>query len=180
VPDFPFAGRAYSTDARWDYTRHTIAGDLAAGVEADRPNEHTLRGKLVWTDRDVYQSGQRVEICADVISDRVSNPDQYHVVAWCYPASDPSRLVRRVLRPGRCKEPHRGEPVCIDELTEVTPSFGGSGYTSHLDPFYFASADPLVTTPDRPGRPSKVVTCSSSAPRRCESCSHPRPPPSSR
>ncbi len=147
VPDFPFAGRAYSTEARWEYTRHTTGGELGTSVVANRPNEHVLVGKLVWTERDKYLPGQRVHVCAEVMSERVADPRQFHVVAVCYPTSNPDHLVYRVLRPGRCKEVHRAAPVCFRGFPDPLPSGGGSGYTINLDPFRFESGEPAKPTP---------------------------------
>ena len=153
VPDFPFAGRAYSTKTRWDYTRHTSAGDLNAAIDADRENEHVLRGKLVWTGRETYSPGQRVNICAEVITDRVANPAQFFVVALCYPTSNPERVLYRVLRPGRCKGTYRPKPICLEDFPDPLPSFGGSGYTIDLDPFRFESNAPARVVPAQPGSP---------------------------
>ncbi|MEP6649482.1 MAG: hypothetical protein ABJA74_06150, partial [Lapillicoccus sp.] len=154
VPDFPFAGRAYTTKARWDHTRHSTAGDRSSTVEQARPNEHVLLGKLVWTDHGEYQAGQRVQICADVISDRVADPSLYHVVALCYAESDPDRVVYRVLRPGRCKAPYEGRPICLDDFPDPIPSSGrGSGYNAHLDPFYLSGDAPLTVTAGAAGSP---------------------------
>jgi hypothetical protein len=153
VPDFPFAGRAYSAKTRWDYTRHTSAGNMNAAIEADRANEHILRGKLVWTERDTYSPGERVDICAEVITDRVANPAQLYVVAMCYPESNPERVLYRVLRPGRCKGPYRAKPICLEDFPDPLPSFGGSGYTIDLNPFRFESGSPARVMPAQPGSP---------------------------
>jgi len=151
LPDMPFAGRAYSTKARWDYTRHTTAGDLSHSIEEDRPNEHTLAGKLVWTERDQYHPGERVRICAEVISERVWDARQYFVVAACYPLAQPDRVVYRVLTPGRCKEVPRSKPVCLHGFPSTLPSAGGSGYSARLDSFGFESGEPLHVVPGEPG-----------------------------
>ena len=147
VPDFPFAGRAYTTKASWDYTRHTTDGDFRNSIVEDRPNEHVLVGKLVWTQRDAYRPGERVHICAELISGRISDPGQFFVVAVCYPNSNPNHLVYRVLRPGRCKELPRAKPVCLRGFPDPLPSGGGSGYTINLDPFRFESGEPTRTVP---------------------------------
>jgi hypothetical protein len=151
VPDFPFAGRAYYTEAHWSYTRHASDGDHQSDVTARRANEHILAGKLVWTERDKYLPGHQVDICAEVISERVADPRQYHVVAVCYPNSNPDRLVYRVLRPGRCKEVRRAEPVCLRGFPSFLPSGGGSGYTINLDPFRFESGQPAKPITAPPG-----------------------------
>ncbi|MGO8926415.1 MAG: hypothetical protein ACLQU3_05930 [Limisphaerales bacterium] len=139
----PYAGRAYSTEAKWDYVRHTSAGDITAATTADRPNEHTLVGKLVWTDRDQYQLGNHVSICAEVISRTIADPAEFFVVAVCYPINDPERVLYRVLTPGNCSMDRKASPVCIADFPDPPPSMGGSGYSINLDPYRFESSEPL-------------------------------------
>ncbi len=62
-----------------------------------------LAGKRVWTEQDTYHSGERVRICAEVATNYVNNPEDYFVVAQCFPKSNPERIIQRVLVPGVCK-----------------------------------------------------------------------------
>jgi hypothetical protein len=105
IPELPFAGRAYKTRTTWDYTRQTTAGVFNQSTADDRSNPHVLLGKRVWTDREAYRGGQRVHICAEVTTDQVDRPEDYFVVANCFPRTNPERVVRRVLTPGRCPPP---------------------------------------------------------------------------
>jgi hypothetical protein len=147
LPDFPFAGRAYTSEVRWDYTRHTTAGDFATSIVHKRSNEHVLVGKLVWTDRGEYRAGEQVHICAEVISQQISDPRQFFVVAVCYPDSHPDRIVYRVLRPAGCREFQASRPVCFRGVPDPLPSGGGSNYTINLDPFRFESRTPARAVP---------------------------------
>jgi hypothetical protein len=113
LPETPFAGRHYRAKTSWAYTRDTTAGTTSEQVTEERENEHVLHGKRVWTERVAYKSGERVRICAEIVTDRGSNADDWFVVAHCFPAKDPERVVKRILRPGPCKPPRKIEPVCF-------------------------------------------------------------------
>ena len=103
VPPVPFAGRAYKTKTRWDYKRITNVGDTDANVTEDRVNKHILVAKRVWTDEPEYDPGSRVRICAELVTQGRARPEDYFVVAHCYPHADPSDVYRRVLLPGSCR-----------------------------------------------------------------------------
>lgn len=92
-----------------------------------------------------------MRICAEVISERVSDPRQYFVVAACYPLAQPDRVVYRVLTPGHCKEVPRAEPVCLHGFPSTLPSAGGSGYSARLDGFGFECGEPFHIVPGKPG-----------------------------
>ena len=66
LPHLPFPGRAWSTKARWDYTRNATSGSTSGSIDQERPNEHTLVGKRVFSDRAVYRGGDRVRVCAEL------------------------------------------------------------------------------------------------------------------
>ena len=153
LPDMPFAGRSYSTQARWDYTRNTTTGNLSTSIDAARPNEHLLTGKLVWTDHPQYQAGARVQICAEVIT-TTSNPAQFFVVARCFPNADPSRLVYRVLAPGQCKLERRAVPVCAQDFPDPMPNIEAADFLVRLGPFCFESGEALRSVAPPPSPPA--------------------------
>jgi hypothetical protein len=97
VPHLPFPGRTWSAKTRWDYTRIATSGSTTGAIDAERPNEHTLVGKRVFTDRDVYRGGDRVRICAEMWTRAGDKTQELFVVAHCFPIADPSRVTRRVL-----------------------------------------------------------------------------------
>lgn len=100
VPHLPFPGRPWRSKTRWDYTRHTTGGDTATSVEEERPNQHALVGKRVFTDRTQYRGGDRVTLCAELWTRADVAPVEHFVVAHCFPTADTSRVTRRVLVPG--------------------------------------------------------------------------------
>lgn len=55
-----------------------------------------LAGKRVWTEQDTYHSGERVRICAEVATNYVNNPEDYFVVAQCFPKSNPERSTKEI------------------------------------------------------------------------------------
>lgn len=142
VPPAPFAGRAYTTKASWDYTRHTTSGDTSNSITEDRANQQLVEGKLAWTERDEYRPGERVQICAEILSSTVSTPQGYYVVANCFPLSQPDRIVYRVLQPGsgRCKG-YEAKPVCLRGFPDPLPLAVGSGTAFPIAPFWFESGD---------------------------------------
>ena len=103
VPPVPLAGRAYKTKTQWDYTRITNVSDTNANVVEDRLNKHILLAKRVWADEPKYKPGARVRICAELLTQEHVRPEDYFVVAHCYPHTDPSDVYRRVLLPGACR-----------------------------------------------------------------------------
>lgn len=99
VPYLPFSGRVWSSKTQWDYVRHTTLGATPGTITADRPNDHALVGKRVFTDRAVYRGGDRVIICAELWSPAGVEPIEHFVVAHCFPVAEPARISRRVLVP---------------------------------------------------------------------------------
>jgi hypothetical protein len=123
IPERPFAGRRYSAKTEWAYGRDTTAGTTNRQITADRENEHVLHGKRVWTERLEYHGGERVRICAEVATTRADDPDDYFVVAHCFPTRDPDRVVHRVLRRGGCKPPRETKPTCFRGFSDpATPN----------------------------------------------------------
>ena len=112
LPNRPFAGRPYSMKTTWMYDRETTSGTYSQNITQNLQNEHVLIGKSVWTERDTYHGGERVRICAEVVTDQADRPEDYFVVAHCFPKSEPERIVQRVLVPGVCK---RDKPEDEDE-----------------------------------------------------------------
>lgn len=123
VPHLPFSGRVWRSKTQWDYVRHTTVGATPATITADRPNEHALIGKRVFTDRDVYRGGDRVTICAELWSPPGIEPIERFVVAHCFPIAEPGRISRRVLVLGNecdrydaALEKQRA-PICVRGFT---------------------------------------------------------------
>jgi hypothetical protein len=96
-PHLPFPGRAWATDTGWEYTRITSAGSASTATTQSRENEHVLVGKRVFTDRVSYRPGERVRICAEIVTRADKTTADRFVVAHCTPFDDPTRIVRRVL-----------------------------------------------------------------------------------
>lgn len=114
VPDMPFPGRAWKASAEWDYNRVTGVGTTQELTVDDRPNEHVLVGKRVFTDRTEYRPGSRVTICAQLLTPVDRKTSERFVVAHSFPTSDPSRIVKRVL------VPDRGTCLKLDSRVERT------------------------------------------------------------
>ena len=127
VPFLPFPGRTWKTKTNWDYTRIATSGSTNGTIDAERPNEHTLIGKRVFSDRATYRGGDRVRICAEMWTHASDKVQELFVVANCFPIADPTRITRRVLvRNNICRrvdaalEKER-KPVCIHEFTPQIP-----------------------------------------------------------
>jgi hypothetical protein len=112
VPDLPLAGRAYAARTTWSYARRTADAVLTQSITTDRPNEHLLAGKRLWSDARRYKRGQKIRLCAEVL-DADSVPRPHFVVAHFFPLSAPETVLRRVLRPGPCPFPHPTERTCF-------------------------------------------------------------------
>lgn len=127
VPALPFPGRTWSAKTHWGYTRIATSGSISGTIEEARPNEHTLVGKRVFSDRPVYRGGDRVRICAEMWTHASDKTQELFVVATCFPTADPSRIMRRVLvmnsicgRVDGALEKVR-EPVCVHGFTAQIP-----------------------------------------------------------
>lgn len=123
VPHLPFPGRTWSAKTHWEYTRVASTGSMNGTIDAERPNEHTLVGKRVFSDRDVYRGGDRVRICAEMWTRAGDKTQELFVVAHCFPIADPSRVTKRVLvqnnicdRVDGSLEKER-KPVCVHGFT---------------------------------------------------------------
>jgi hypothetical protein len=113
MPGFP-----YSMKTGWDYTRYTNSGDFSANIEEERRNDHVLLSKLVWTDRQQYQGGERVNICAELVTLGANRPEDYYVMANCFPQSDQDNMRPRMLRPGNCRIKRPREWECFTSFPE--------------------------------------------------------------
>lgn len=163
VPRIPFPGRHWSAATRWDYTRSTSAGTSGASIEQERPNEHVLVGKRVFTDQDVYGGGQTVRICAEIWPDAGDKTPERFVVAHSFPIKDPSRVVQRVLRPGAiCAriDDAGGAPrgrVCIQGIPHQVDGLAQVNFPIVAAPFVFIGEDSSVLLDPGPGNPSGVT-----------------------
>lgn len=145
VPRLPFPGRVWKTKTAWDYARVTTGGTLSASTVEDRTNEHVLVGKRVFTDRNLYQGGDSVRICAELYTPAGSSPIERFVVAHCFPLADPSRITRRVLvpDPGRCAKMERPmEPVCVRGFTQQIAGVAQMTFRIMAPPFILFSEAP--------------------------------------
>lgn len=148
LPEKPYPGLPYSLRTRWDYTRFTDRGEFTSATEVERRNEHVLRRKRVWTHRHQYRSGDRVEICAEIVGEEGTRPEDYFVVAQCFPLEDRDSVRSRVLRPGRCKPPPYAEDCFESFPDEAIGENARALYPVHVGSF-------RVTGPGQPefGRP---------------------------
>lgn len=115
VPEHPMPGHSYVAPTEWTYTRLTNVGDHGASTAEDRQNPHVALKRVI-TDRQQYQGGERVRICADVLGFRATRARDYFVVARCFPLDDPDRLVTRVLRPGECDVKRPDDWECLQHF----------------------------------------------------------------
>lgn len=113
VPARPFPGLPYTTKTSWDFTRDTTAGSFNDHIEQERQNEHLLVSKRVWTDRTTYHGGDRVRICAEIVSDTMPYDSGYFLVAHSFPTDHQDRMVSRILSPGQCKTPPAETERCF-------------------------------------------------------------------
>lgn len=118
LPDRPYPGLPYTLETTWDYRRFTDQGEFTSSTEETRRNEHVIRSKRVWTRRGKYDAGDRVEICAEILGSPGTGPDDYFVVAQCFPLDDRDRVQSRVLRPGRCPDPPAPGEYCFESFPE--------------------------------------------------------------
>lgn len=148
VPHLPFPGRTWKAKTNWDYTRIATSGSTTGTIEAERPNEHTLIGKRVFSDRTTYRGGDRVRICAEIWTRAREKVQELFVVANCFPIADPSRITRRVLvRNNICErvdgalEKER-KPVCIHGFTPQIPGVAQMLFPVVEAPFRLWSSAP--------------------------------------
>jgi hypothetical protein len=127
LPQLPFPGRTWRTKTRWEYTRIATSGSTSGAIDEERPNDHTLVGKRVFSDRAVYHGGERVRICAELWTHAQDKTEELFAVAHCFPMAEPSRVTRRVLVKGDlcarvdgAQEKER-KPVCIHGFTPQIP-----------------------------------------------------------
>ncbi|MFX1374565.1 MAG: hypothetical protein ACFFA0_02025 [Promethearchaeota archaeon] len=143
LPNRPFAGRPYSSKVTWDYTRETTHGTFNKNITAERKNENVIVSKRVWTERNTYHSGERVRICAEVITNYVNNPKDYFVVAQCFPKSNPERIIHRVLVPGECKYPQsKKDKVCFYGFSPRYKPGETINFPFSYGDFHFEGANP--------------------------------------
>ncbi|KAF5427247.1 MAG: hypothetical protein C5S41_01705 [Candidatus Methanomarinus sp.] len=139
LPNRPFAGRAYSTKTKWEYSRETTQGSFQKKITKTRKNEHVLLGKKVWTDREAYHGGERVTICAEVTTNRTHSPDDYFVVAHCFPKTNPERVIKRILTPGYCRYPQSEKETCFHGFMPPAEPGQKFKYPYDLNGFHFES-----------------------------------------
>ena len=119
VPEFPFAGYPYTTDVSWKYSRITDNGNFNVEKTEKQVNRHVLLEKKVWTEKSNYYPGDQVRICGEIATNTTSNPEDYFVVAHCYPTKNPDRVIPRILTPGNCKVPGDKIEVCFHGFDSV-------------------------------------------------------------
>jgi len=146
VPDMPFPGRSWTAKTEWEYARVTTSGTTTAAIGEKRVNEHVLVGKRVITDRDAYLPGDRVTICAQLLTPARSTPIERFVVANCFPVAEPGRIVRRVLVTDHttCAKVDRGyekthPPVCVHGFAAQVPGLVQMSFPILAVPFVVLS-----------------------------------------
>lgn len=143
LPNRPFAGRPYSSNITWDYTRETTGGTFNKSITTERKNENVLVSKRVWTERSTYHSGERVRICAEVITNYVNSPEDYFVVAQCFPKSNPERIIHRILVPGEFKYSKQiKEKNCFFGFSPRYKSGDTINFPFDYGDFHFEGTDP--------------------------------------
>ena len=162
VPRIPFPGRHWRTKTRWEYTRTTSAGEVAAAVHETRENEHVLVGKRVFTDHDVYAGGQQVRICAEIWTAAGGHPARF-VVAHCFPIADPGRPVLRVLQNGAlCERIDASQErlhgrKCIHGFAHQVQGVAQVNFPLVAAPFVFIGEDASELLDSGPGNPTGVT-----------------------
>ncbi|MQA36714.1 hypothetical protein [Rugamonas aquatica] len=163
VPRIPFPGRYWTTATRWDYSRVTNAGATTGSIAQDRPNEHVLVGKRVFTDRAVYAGGDAVRICAQIWTSAGERDPERFVVAHSFPIADPTRAVQRVLHQdyvcARIDSDTDGErsTICLHGFTHQVAGMAQVNFPIIAAPFVFIGEDSSVLLDPGPGNPSGVT-----------------------
>lgn len=161
VPHLPFPGRRWAAKARWDYSRETTAGPIDGSITEERPNDHALVGKRVFTDRDAYTGGDTVRICAEIWTPAGKRTPERFVVAHSFPVRDPARRTRRVLLPGAlCArvdaslEPNR-KPACRQGFNPQVPGVATVNFPLLAPPFVLiGQGSTVLLDASAPGNPS--------------------------
>ncbi|KAK4450909.1 hypothetical protein QBC34DRAFT_459245 [Podospora aff. communis PSN243] len=165
LPRLPFPGRNWSSTAKWSYTRETSAGSSHVETAAPRPNEHVLVGKRVFTQRNVYNAGDPVHICAQIwtpLGQRAADRERF-VVAHAFPLSDPSRITQRVLGlTPACEEVDKildraRRPICVRGFPHQVPSLPVINFPLVAAPFVLIGEDSSVLLDPGPTNPSGVT-----------------------
>ncbi|KAK0622689.1 hypothetical protein B0T14DRAFT_514281 [Immersiella caudata] len=165
LPRLPFPGRNWSSTAKWSYTRKTSSGSSHAETTAQRPNEHVLVGKRVFTHREVYNAGDPVVICAQIwtpLTTRGADHERF-VVAHIFPIADPSRTTQRILSPSSgCARTdialdRSRRPICIRGFPHQVPSLPNINFPLVAAPFVLIGEDSSVLLDPGPTNPSGVT-----------------------
>lgn len=67
--ELPIPGTHFQIGTRWQYTRHTDAGDFGHNVDEVRENPHALVQKILVTDKKLYHPGEVVNLYAWILSE---------------------------------------------------------------------------------------------------------------
>lgn len=165
VPDMPFPGRVWKAKTEWDYERVTTSGTTSESTSDERLNEHVLVGKRVITNLDTYYPGDRVTICANLLTPASNKTLDRFVVAHCFPIAEPERIIKRVLVPdnGACTRiayqyEENYKPACVNGFASQIPGISQIIFPLMAPPFIIlssASITQLLPTTD-PNNPSGV------------------------
>jgi len=160
IPQSPFAGKAYSSQTKWNYLRETTAGQFTASIEKERKNENVLIAKHVWTEKESYLSSERVRICASIRPNGLHYKSQdFFVVAHCFPKSEPQRIIKRILIPGKCEPPHEKNEICFHGFPAPAKPKDTVQFPLSVDVFHFKSESSSVFDgPWPPNDPNSVTT----------------------
>ena len=163
LPRLPFPGRHWSGKAKWDYTRETTAGATNAAISEARPNEHVLVGKRVFTDRDVYNGGATVRICAQIWTPAGEREPERFVVAHSFPIKEPGRTTQRVLQPSVvCARLDRAldegrKPICLHGFPHQVAGMTAVNFPLIAAPFVLIGEDSSVLLDPGPGNAAGVT-----------------------
>lgn len=147
LPRMPFPGRQWATKARWDYARHTTAGVTHGTSTEERPNEHVLIGKRVFTDRPSYAPGGTVTTCAELWSAALRKDEEYFVVAHYFPLASPDSTTKRImLTGGPCEKydariGHNAAPICVHGFKPQVEGIAQIGFPYVTSVFRLWSGD---------------------------------------
>ena len=163
LPHLPFPGRHWGSKATWGYTRDTSAGSSSTETTELRQNEHVLVGKRVFTNQDVYNAGDTVNICAQLWTLAGDEDPERFVVAQSFPIDNPSRVTQRVLRYGTAcarldRELDDGrKPICVTGFPHQVPGVAAVNFPLVAAPFVMIGEDSSVLLDPGPSNPAGIA-----------------------
>ena len=104
----PLPGVPFSSNVNWHYQRETSNRILEHKVKEGKTNTQFLLGKMVVTDKNGYQPGEKIKLISAIWDYQPRPCNGYHVIAHLIPHNNPETALRVVLHPTVCprKFPH--------------------------------------------------------------------------